>query len=72
MVLIYVNGGTNNMKYKVIGIVYSEGEKRKICYADDFDNYTIANNYAEYLDNSDNWQNNNLPEQPFIIYVEEY
>ena len=58
--------------FKVIGTVYKDGERRNICYADDFERYEDAYDYAKYLDNSNNWNNNNMPGQPTFITIEEY
>lgn len=61
----------NSMKFKVVGIVNDDGDKREVCYADDFENYTAAYDYASYLDDPKNW-NSDPQKQPIHVYVREY
>lgn len=55
--------------FKLIGIAYQNGEKRKIHYGE-FNEYQEAYDYKRYLEDGNNWTNND-PNRPYMLYIED-
>lgn len=57
------------MRFKVVGTVLENGERRKIIY-DEFGVYSDAYDYKEWLEDKDNWKGN-TDKQPYMVVIEE-